>query len=322
MLNTPILLTSGDQISSGTHKCHSKFAHVVNFIGEKDGLLIAIVAESIGAGPANLVLRNLDFANVSDAPLCITEHEISIDNIVFARTKIPLYNSDLALLTELDAAHVATFKRNINTLQQYILQFAHPLSLAFLLEEVNKDKNSANTCDRLKNFSTPFAEAFAERARAGAQALCDGRLADGAKSMKGIGFGLTPSGDDFNAGFILAQHVAALLTTESESNESYPFGIGKTPGAQMQQIYTNKNMNKINELYKIAWGKNIFANTFLHHAKNGWVTEKIRALISAMCNSDQTILAKAIPRALESGASSGADFLTGLVLGLKTTMFY
>ena len=55
-----MLLSIGDQIRPGTYRFQSRFDRAVNF--EHDGRLIAVVDESIGPGPLNIVLRGLKLA--------------------------------------------------------------------------------------------------------------------------------------------------------------------------------------------------------------------------------------------------------------------
>jgi hypothetical protein len=57
-----MLLSIGDQIRPGTYRFHSRFDRAVNF--ERGGRLIAVVDESIGPGPLNIVLRGLKLAEV------------------------------------------------------------------------------------------------------------------------------------------------------------------------------------------------------------------------------------------------------------------
>ena len=52
-----MLLSIGDQIRPGTYRFHSRFNRAVNF--EHQGRLIAVVDETIGPGPLNIVLRDL-----------------------------------------------------------------------------------------------------------------------------------------------------------------------------------------------------------------------------------------------------------------------
>ena len=63
VLSGVTLLSIGDQVRPGTYRFHSRFKRVVNF--EHGGRLIAVVDETIGPGPLNIVLRDLRARNLA-----------------------------------------------------------------------------------------------------------------------------------------------------------------------------------------------------------------------------------------------------------------
>ena len=61
-----------------------------------------------------------------------------------------------------------------------------------------------------RTFASAFEKELARRLSAGVARLAHGDLEGGAAQIKGLGYGLTPSGDDFLAGFLLGMHALEM----------------------------------------------------------------------------------------------------------------
>lgn len=164
-----ILLSIGDEVREGTYRLHSRFHRAVNFAdGER---LVSVVAEDIGPGPLNLVVRGRP--RISRRVLRVTRRMLAAAPI--SRTPRPRARVSLDCLAEVE---------------RVLVSGAHPRSLAFLLDD-----------RRRASFTSAFDRAFVRRVSAGAARLF---RVDGVRMLAGCGYGLTPSGDDFIAGVLAA----------------------------------------------------------------------------------------------------------------------
>lgn len=269
----------GDHIVSGEYYIHSQFDHVINFINKER--MLFLVDNSVGAGPISIVVSGVKLPKISR--LKITKKFISTNLFKFPKDGSSSYNSALKF-TDINWQQLP---QNILWWRQALLKLAHPLSLAFLLEK-----------KRLSNFKSSFEKNFAVRMLAGMDALLNHNLALGARTIKGCGFGLTPSGDDFLAGVL--------------------FGLNFINNNFGNHI--KKNINKINELYRESLGESIMSNTFLHLAKNGWAHEKLKSLLRALVGSNLAEISKYTEILLKTGETSGADLAVGLLVILEAEL--
>ncbi len=127
-----------------------------------------------------------------------------------------------------------------------------------------------------------FERALQARFREAAACLRAGDLTGCVTRVKGCGIGLTPSGDDFNAGLLLA------LRVMDETRTSIP------------------------HLLALALGGNPLSNAFLRMAAEGRMTQRQRGLVEAVAGAGEP--EAALAAILEVGATSGADFATGFLM--------
>jgi hypothetical protein len=118
----------------------------------------------------------------------------------------------------------------------------------------------------------------------------------GASTLIGLGPGLTPSGDDLLIGFM----AATILLSE-------PLGLSSG-------FYQRLNL----EFLTIARGRtNKLSITWMEYAKQGEVAEHVGRLFKTLVSEDARLLEEAAMMVLKSGATSGADVLTGIILGSR-----
>ncbi len=210
-----MLLSIGDQIKPDTYRFHSRFTRVVNF--EHRGRLIAVVDETIGPGPLNIVLRGLAQA---EAALQITPRAILFAGHRYHFTSRHRYNSTL----DFEVKDWGRFRRNLTGLGETLKDVAPPKSLAFLLD-----------AKRRKHFRAGFERAFAEQITRGVHQIFHGRLLQGIGLLKGCGLGLTPGGDDFIAGFLIGRHLLQKL----RGQDSQPIADAVFRAARGKNIFSN-----------------------------------------------------------------------------------
>ncbi len=133
------------------------------------------------------------------------------------------------------------------------------------------------------------------RFKKGAAYFRTGDYARGAKTMRGLGMGLTPSGDDFLSG-LLAGYYFALVNLRFNTRE------------RMDLVFLNSE------------GGNFISNAFISSSYAGKVNAKVRRLMLALAGRDRRELAAAAKAALQSGHTSGADFCSGLAFALQDVL--
>jgi hypothetical protein len=276
-----MLLSIGDQAKPGNYRFHSRFDRVVNF--EHEGRLLAVVDESIGPGPLNIVLRDLRRSHAtaslppSDSLLQITSRTVWFAGCRYHFTARHRYSSTL----DLPPIDLPCFLRNLSTLGELLGEAAPPKSLAFLVD-----------AQRRKHFRAGFERAFADQITFGVHQVFHGHLLQGIRRLKGCGLGLTPAGDDFIAGFLIGLHLFEKLR------------------GQNAQPTTDA-------VFRAAHGQNIFSNTFLDLARRGLLSGHMKDLLLALVSGSEGSVRRATRKLFTIGETSGADLATGLFLTLQ-----
>ncbi len=145
--------------------------------------------------------------------------------------------------------------------------------------------------------SSPFAAAIFGEAPPGVAALFRGiynegsaLVCGGAARLAGLGPGLTPSGDDFLAGVMLALWLRY-----------------RRPVPALAWIYE-----------AAAHRTTRLSRAFLRAARDGHADARWHALLAALSGASRTALEAAAHAVLDFGATSGLDMLAGFVLTLET----
>ena len=276
-----MLLSIGDRVREGMYCVHSRFDRAVNFV--RGGRLVSVVSAEIGAGPANLVVEGSARDFCGTAPrLIIRRGSVTLSDRRHIIRRTPVYHSDLAR----DEVPGRRFARNFQSLEKWVPQFSNPWNFVLLL-----DPHAAPGPNSLSRH-------FARRIRAGAKDMLDGlnnprRLARGARLLAGCGFGLTPGGDDFLAGTMIALHLAGNLTDTDYSRA-------------------------IATIHAAARTRHRLSAHFLGLARDGFVAEPMKNLIGALLHGSAREVRSCGRRVLALGETSGADLTAGFVLMLKS----
>ena len=236
------ILSSGDRIRPGVYEVKARFARSVLLLGAGDRPLF-VVDRSIGAGPLNLVVAapNAFFAGESLA--------------IPRRPEAPRFDSALPRTDLSKLAHV---------LAQALPRQAPPDSLVSLFFP------AGNVPRQQANRDALFRKAFAHFAA--------GRLAAGVRLIRGCGAGLTPAGDDFLCGWMLA-------------------------------LRLRRQSARARGILKHALGGNPVSNAFLELSAAGQVNVAVKKLL-------QTPSSARVKAVCAFGHSSGADLLCGMLFGL------
>ncbi len=288
------LLGVGDGIVPGRYRLHSRFARVSNFVSDRDDL-VAVVTPEVGTGPVNVVLDG-----PGDWPwesLEVMSGEVVLRHLA----KAPGTGPDRSWNGGCERFRVSSEVRSDTRLERVraaelspvalpaaiarILDQANPSSLAFLLSmELAGPRPGAEPAGSQGAGGSAFERVLAERAREAVSLLARSDLAGCARMLRGCGYGLTPSGDDFNTGLL-----AALWMVESAD----------LPG-----------------VHAAARSQSLLSNAFLDQAAAGRLNAAPRSFVQAVVRGQPDVL-EASARLLAVGATSGADFAAGFLLTWK-----
>lgn len=270
------ILSCGDFLEEGDYSILCKFRDVINFVsGEK---FAALVSENIGAAPLNIVAGSFNGEEINS--LSVKKDSIVINNESYKICSISRYDSSLNKL-DYSAQNV---KNSIAMLENILINIANPKSLIFICDR----KRSQNF---LSGFEREFVRTFFD-------VVCkidgsDDELLGAVLKIKGLGFGLTPSGDDFICGILYA-----MFITEND-----------------------EGMNNLSvKIYENSKGKNPMTNAFLKCACEGRASEKLKDLLAEIGKNDVNTLYSKTRKYLQTGETSGADLLAGLLTGLRRQM--
>ena len=264
-----VAVSVGDDIDLNAKRgvVHTAFRHVINCI--VDGRLVSIVTPAIGSGPNNIVVDSADLTFLTGREACVC----NLNVIDFSNARV--FDSR-PVLDEHDSSEFLT---NLHFLEQIVIREASPLSCAFMLDE-----------RRAGFFTAPFEIGVRDHLRRSYAGFLNGSIEE-VDLLKGVGFGLTPQGDDLISGTLIAIYVYGL----------------------MKQLPTEGLRH---EIYNRARTSNEISNSFLLYASLGRVYEKFKDLLDALAH-DRTRIHDAASRFLDIGETSGADVSTGFIISMK-----
>lgn len=235
----------GDQVRPGAYAVRARFTRSVLLLGEANRALF-VVDRSIGPGPLNLV--------VADPDAFVAGESLDILRGVAA----PRFDSALPRLDREGR------EKLLRILDAALPRHAPPDSLVSLFFPGERLPRRQQARD------ARFVQAFAYFAA--------GRLAAGVRLIRGCGEGLTPSGDDFLCGWMLA----CRLRRRSAQATTLLHG---------------------------ARGNNPVSNAFLEMSAQGRVNVAVKDLLQAPSSAR-------VQAVCAFGHSSGADLLCGMKFGL------
>ncbi len=268
------IVSYGDRIAQGTYSVHSRFRRAVNFVN--GGALVSLVDATVGCGPINIVVSGLD-------PDCFEELRVENDRFLLggrslSREPERQYSSSM----DLDPTYATRFTLNLEVLGQSLRDAAPSRSLAFLIDD-----------RRAARLAPGYERCLLARMKAGLNLMREGRLGEAAGTLRGSGFGLTPSGDDFLSGFLIGLCAAERIRRADL-------------GAARRAIYES------------ALGTNVVVNSCLACSRDGRVPRRIRDLVGAMARSGAETVRSSALRVFEMGETSGADVAAGFYLSFET----
>jgi hypothetical protein len=270
------LLSWGDRILAGEYLRHSRFRQAVNF--SHDDNLLSIVTPEVGGGPLNVVLS--DIADVETDHVIFRNDSVQIGETSFALNADCFYSSAIGIPADFQPAF---FHSRLALFKWFLRTNAPSDSLCFLFDE-HEQPSTASIFD----------VALAARFRNGCRLLKESQWLEGVQLVKGLGRGLTPSGDDFICGLLVALHLRRAL-----------FG--------------QDTFDLCERVFHAAVSNNPFSTAYLRCAKDGRVFDKLKQTLLSVFSSDDAVLAADIQRLVRVGGTTGIDLAVGLIFGLETS---
>jgi hypothetical protein len=266
------ILNFGDCIINGDYKLHSKFKNVHNYINNKH--LVSLVSAKVGTGPNNIVLNRFPqqaekTLKISNSKILFGNHTLKVNTIKPKNTSNIYIDNSFVLIS------------SIEILIKNISSKVSPQSLGFLLFPKNDIF-----------FQTTFEKAFRSHVKNTCRSISLEKLPEIAKNLKGAGFGLTPSGDDFNCGVLYALNY-------------------------LNEIMSNDFSEIIEECYQNSITNNSISNTFLKFAYSNKYYENFHQLLLALKQNKLETITHYANKIIGSGHTSGSDMLTGFIVTIK-----
>ncbi len=256
----------GDRLLTGQYSQHSVYKNVCNF-STLSGNLIALVKQMAYFAPNSIYIEGCNISTVKN--ITVSEKEIIVGKHCLARKTLDIENSKLCI-------NKLTFHQALLGFKEACVSQFPEKSLAFLLAP-----------EREQFFQSAFDRAFVQQMKFAFSFAQKGNLLACAKNMKGFGFGLTPSGDDFNAGLLF--------------------------GLSILEIIENWDYSKLKlDILEISKTNNLISNALLTQACEGKFFARLKNLLDTIGASPHQIH-KAFLQMLAYGSTSSGDLLTGLL---------
>jgi hypothetical protein len=265
--------SAGDCLRSGIYHVLARFKRSVYFAHGRH--VVSLVDASVGKGPNHIVVQDLDIGAVHSIE--ITDSAIYIDGTACMRGGISEYSSRL----EVCGLNVRKLRKSMCGLERGFFENASKNSFPNLVGN-----------NRRGVIGSRLDELLAQQLAAGRRALKQGALEAGVNLLIGAGYGLTPSGDDFVAGYCSGMHL----------------GAAGCSGLRSCMI----------EIIENACGKtNVFSRTILGYCCEARFYEKAKALLAALISGTTADVYDSASAVCTVGETSGTDFSFGLLCALK-----
>jgi hypothetical protein len=270
----PMAVTSiGDCLEAGRYLLYTRFSRAAGYAcGDT---LMSLVSSTIGNGPNHIVTSDEEVRTVET--VTIEERFIYLDEIPCVRERVQQYSSYLPSR----ALNARIAKHNLEALR---LKLRSAVRSDHLLLPIDSEAPHGGC--------SSYEGALSRRIGAGIRALRIGDYRAGVRLLLGTGTGLTPSGDDFIAGF-----AAGLLLKGGTS----------APGPKIIAGLVEEAAEKTH----------VVSRTMLLFACRGRMYERARNLLLALCHGRTEDVNRETAALLGLGHTSGMDFGCGLVCSLS-----
>ena len=267
------VLSIGDLVQPGSYRRLNGFRRTVNLTSGRR--VVTLARPGVEPGPLNVVARGFDPDTVER--LRVERGAVVVDGVRAAYGAGAVYDS--ALPAALRGG--SRFRRNLFTFGSLLLALAPRESLTYLLDR-----------RRIASLAPGFERSLAEHTLNCVRDMVLWNRRRGVCRLSGCGIGLTPSGDDFIAGFLLGLAVLQRMGFRDWTAER-----GRV----------------------LEWTgvRDVLSSAFLSCAARGRTFESMRELTVALDLGGDDDVRRWTERLLQVGATSGADTGVGLYITVR-----
>ncbi len=263
------IVAIGDKVPLGTYHLHSRFDHAVNYRSE--ACIITFIDSDKHLSGRTLWVSRLP---PGKAPVQVCPSEVAVAQTRVSRARAYRYDSAFeGFSPEQDLFPLIT------AMKAALDVHAPDRSLAVLYHPRHE-----------RTFASAFEKAVLQRFLQAFETLRQGDIVGCAERFRGVGFGLTPSGDDFIIGLLHA--------------------LSSLPPSETLREIKNGVLEKAAGCTGLSW-------QFMCDAEAGIYPKSIKELFTAAKGGDEDGMRQHIINTLEHGHSSGADTLAGMVAGFE-----
>ena len=267
------IIKVGDFLPSGYFELHSIFNNVANFFNKKDELISFLLKESY-MNPTSVLIKGIKLSDIKK--VSVNKSIIKFSEKQFLIKNIDQFNSSL----NYDLINWNDLEKVITNFENQFLDKLNKKSLSFLLKPEHE-----------QFFKSNFELAYVRHIKSAVTKIINGHTLDSITMLKGAGFGLTPSGDDFITGILYAIDIA-------------------------QKKLNYKKTNISSSIANTAKGKNLISNSQILLASKGAYFYRFKNFIHSLFKNEDKIYIN-FNSLLSIGETSGSDILTGFIFGLK-----
>jgi hypothetical protein len=263
------------------------------YLMDEDGAICAVVQEALGNGPLNLVIPGSalqPFQGLSTGTTVTSRRETLglSDNLEIGLGAAQLWDPKPYLALGDDAEGL---QRALAALRQTATANPPEESLARLLpyleaEDLPEPLHKVAHFPRSHALMGGIAESLSSRNRRSLKVVTS--------SLAGLGPGLTPAGDDFLAGVLLALALVQQQRADAD--------LGEIAGLLLETAAPRTHE---------------ISAAYLKAAHAGEAHERWHRLLGAMAAGDHTTIAAAGREVMEVGETSGADMLAGFLTAMQ-----
>lgn len=291
-ISTTLELATGDDLAP--LRVLSRHQHALNLVTHTD-TLFAIVTPYHGNGPFHVVISPAQLAQLKQEPaIYLQTHYILASSLTLPFASFARWDPHLPALSTRPA-------QSLPALYQRYQKLGQPaLGVVTLTQDPQSTTKPTPGLSPLQ--FDPTAQVTYQRAQQALTSLSHGlyegsmsAITEGVKLLAGLGPGLTPAGDDFLVG-LLAAFYALGPSYGQQPGPSWPMYARLI--ADTARSHTTR-----------------LSATWLTHAGAGAFGEPWHNLLQAMNANQPQALTTCAERILATGATSGADAMSGFLWG-------
>lgn len=247
-----------------------------------EGKLLSVVLAEIGPGPFSLVVdqetrswepEDRPFSDLQiDTPVIVSERMIDIDGIQIDARDVVIWEPR----PEWGSIDGSTFNDSSSELKRNLMLFAAPGSLSSIVNDGVLDSAQSQLYRSWNRISDDLRK------------LDLSEVKDEIGRIAGLGVGLTPAGDDFLLGVMMA----IWLLTPSSVAERLTMDVSCT----------------------VTGKTTLLSESYIKAAGRGEASYQWHELIKAIVAGNKQRLQKAAIQLMRTGSTSGSDALTGFLL--------